>query len=310
MKSSLFFVLLLTLSIPVCFLGAFQVPAYNENSTEMLHENKSTLDALDEEIIAEKAEMAARCHFSENIGQVGNPDVNFYGNIPGGMIGFAESRILLWMEGADSVVTLSFEGAQDVFPMGIGEVSHRTSYFLGNRGSYTNIPSFSSVVYYELWSGIDLVYQATGDGAKYEYRVAPGADPADIKVRCEGSDSFVIGKTSLRIEIGEGKIVDDDLKVFQGTNRVEGEFSSLESGVFGFRVSEYDRTKPLVIDPLIYSTVIIVRGYVLIVQEMHMSQVKLPPLIFPRLMLIMRREMAILITGMCLFSSCHLMAAV
>lgn len=53
---------------------------------------------VDEEVLAEQVEAALRCQFYENLGQVDNQDVLFYGNIPGGMIGFEESRILLWMD--------------------------------------------------------------------------------------------------------------------------------------------------------------------------------------------------------------------
>ncbi len=248
LRKELLFIVALVILVSGVFIAPTIPLSYNTDSG--VNEDCE----VNEEVIEEQVEVALRSQFFENLGQVANPEVMLYGNIPGGMIGFAESRILLWMEGAFGAVTLYFEGARDVVPVGVGEVSHRTNYFLGDRGTYTNIQGFSTVVYEDLWPGIDLVYQTTVDGAKYEFRVAPGADLEDIRVRCDGQDSIVIGKNSLMIEKEDGTLVDDGLRMFQGATDVDGEFTSLGGGMFGFSVSDYDTSKSLIIDPLLYST--------------------------------------------------------
>ncbi|MHA2021903.1 MAG: DUF7948 domain-containing protein, partial [Candidatus Thorarchaeota archaeon] len=118
-------------------------------------------DTIDETVADSVAHSAFLSRFYENIGQIANDDVRFYGRMPGGRIGFGESRIHLWMDGTDSCVFLSFEGADNVTPMGLDEVSRHTSYFLGDRGTYTGIRGYSQIAYEDLWPGIDLYYHAT-----------------------------------------------------------------------------------------------------------------------------------------------------
>ncbi|TET10496.1 MAG: hypothetical protein E3J86_05565, partial [Candidatus Thorarchaeota archaeon] len=155
-------------------------------------------DSIDETVADLAAQVAFLSQFYENIGQVNTREVMFYGRMPGGMIGFGEGRIQLWMEGTDSGVVLSFVGADNVTPMGLDEVSRHTSYFLGDRGTYTGIRGYSQIAYEDLWPGIDLYYHATEDGVKYEFRVAAGSNPKDIRIRCEGHDSLVIGESTVR----------------------------------------------------------------------------------------------------------------
>ena len=44
----------------------------------------------------------------------------------------------------------------------------------------TGIPTYSRIVYENLWPGIDLVFSGTIDRIKYKFIVKPGADPYGI----------------------------------------------------------------------------------------------------------------------------------
>ena len=204
--------------------------------------------------VIERAKQTAGSHFYENIGQIRNREVKYYGTIPGGQIGFGESKVFLWMEGAESSMVLSFEGAASVTPYGNGIVNHRTNYFLGDRGTFTDIKGFTRIVYNDLWSGIDLVYKATAAGAKYEFHVAPGVDPAKIRIRFEGQDSLTVGTDTLKLTKCEAEFIDTGLRMFQGKEDVRGEFIQLNHDTIGFIVGNYDKSKTLVIDPLVFST--------------------------------------------------------
>jgi hypothetical protein len=212
------------------------------------------IDLDSEKELVEKAHSLVRSQFYENIGQIDNDDLMFYGKVQGGVIGFGESRVYLWQEGENGSVILSFCGAKCVAPKGVDEVSHRTNYFLGDQGTYTGVRGFSCIVYDNLWFGVSLVYRSTAAGAKYEFRLAPGADPADIKVQCEGHDCLVIGVDSVRIETNKWAFMDEGLKVFQNRREIEAEFMSCGPESFGVLIGDYDRSEALVIDPLLYST--------------------------------------------------------
>ncbi|MFW9887740.1 MAG: SBBP repeat-containing protein [Candidatus Thorarchaeota archaeon] len=221
-----------------------------------LGSSETVSDPIDEKISDSLAQNVFLTQFYENIGQLNTKDVLFYGRMPGGMIGFGESRIHLWMEGTDSCVFLSFVGADDVMPVCTDEVSRHNSYFLGDRGTYTGIRGYSQITYEELWPGIDLYYHATIDGVKYEFHVAAGRNPTDIRVQCEGHDSLVIGESVVRISKDNGTIVDEGLLAFQNLTDIDVTFSSHDSHTFGFNVGDYDGSHELIIDPLVYSTFI------------------------------------------------------
>jgi hypothetical protein len=212
------------------------------------------IGVLDEADVTKSAIQEAVSLFYENLGQINDNEVKFYGRIPGGWIGFAESRTLLWMDGATESVTIHFESAEAMAPIGSGIASHRTNYFLGDRGTFTDVSGFSGVHYEGLWPGIDLVYEATAEGAKYEFRIAPGANPSDIQLKSEGHDSLLVKADSVTIKKADGMFVDEGLKINQDDIEIDGQLISIEDDLFGFEVDAYDRSKTLIIDPLIYST--------------------------------------------------------
>lgn len=221
---------------------------------EIQRDNNNESLSLSEQEIVEEVNKKTRSSFLENQGQVGNEDVVFYGSIPNGRIAFGESKVMLWMEGMNSFVTLNFVGAREVSPIGVNELVTKSNYFLGDRGAYTSVRSFGAIIYYDLWKGIDLYYQATSKGAKYEFRVDPGANPGDISINCQGQEQLIISDNSLTILKGNGRFVDEGLKVFQGESMIDARFISKGDNTYEFKISKYNQFKPLIIDPLIYST--------------------------------------------------------
>jgi len=216
--------------------------------------NEKPLFSLTKQEIIEKANNKMRSSFLENKGQVKNQEILFYGSLPIGKIGFGESKVMLWMNGLTDFVTLSFIGANSCFPVGVNELESKSNYFLGDRGTFTSVRNFDAIIYYNLWSGIDLYYKATPKGTKYEFRVALGGNPEEIIIYCEGQDKLNIGKDSLSIMKNNGRYIDEGLKVIQDGSIINAKFIAKGSNTFGFQIDNYDSCKPLVIDPLLYST--------------------------------------------------------
>lgn len=217
-------------------------------------DNAAGIYSEQEKSLTEGVQTTLLGQFYENIGQFKHADVLYYGLVPGGRIGFGTDRIFLWMRDAQSSVVLVFQGTNDVTPSARGEISHNTNYFLGERGTFTGVRGFNQVVYDNLWRGISLTYKATRLGAKYEFHIAPGADPADIRIQSEDHDALTIERSSLRIQKDDGAFVDEGLTAFQEDVTIEASFVLRDSDSFGFSVGSYDREKTLIIDPLIYST--------------------------------------------------------
>jgi len=197
-------------------------------------------------------------YFFENEGQFGESQISFYGYMPGGAIGFGESKIFLKITDSEQVVTMNFVNAREVKPVALEQQESTVSYFIGNNDGHSNIMKCEKIAYYNLWSGIDLFYKITDNGIKYEYHVNVGANVQDIKTRYEGLDCLpVILSDKLMFSLGEHRIIDDGLRVFQENGLdIDAKFISEDRNTFGFDVSNFDTTRKLIIDPLIYSTFI------------------------------------------------------
>ena len=181
----------------------------------------------------------------------------------------------------DWVMKLNFIGANsNVLPSGEEKTEAVISYFKGRPEEWkTGVPTYSRIVYRDLWPGIDLVYFGTMDRLKYEFIVHPGADPSRIRLAYSGvNDLEVNGEGRLEVRTPVGVVEDDVPNGYQEADgkRVEvalryrleasntEETEAPESGalkrshIYGFKVGEYDRTKPLVLDP----AVLIYCGYI------------------------------------------------
>jgi hypothetical protein len=213
--------------------------------------------SLDQQnLVVEKVKHYLSSGFYENIGQIQNDDVLFYGSFSWGIIGFQQDSIRLQLDSENDVIILSFEGSNSVVPIGANKINQKTTHIKTNGRPVTGINRFSSIVYENLWHGIELVYIGTETGLKYEAHIQPGANPGIIRINSSGQDNLEINSTSILIRKGTMELVDEGLFAYQGEEIVDVEFRETGSDSFGFSVGHYDTSKELVIDPLIYSTLI------------------------------------------------------
>ncbi len=189
------------------------------------------------------------------------------------------------------VVKLGFVGAnRNVRPIGRDETGAAVSYFRGRLEDWhTGVPTYSKIAYANLWPGIDLVYSGTVNQLKYEFVVHPGADPSLIKLAYRGAENIKIDSAGrLEVMTPAGGFRDDTPLAFQETDGIrvnvpldyqlqEESGPGAEAGAiekqasprpggnalrgprqYGFRVGDYDKTKPLILDP----AVLVYCGYV------------------------------------------------
>jgi hypothetical protein len=110
------------------------------------------------------------------------------------------------------IVKLDFVGANPaVRPVGREETGALVSYFRGRPKDWkSGLPTYSKIVYSNLWPGIDLVYYGTVNKLKYEFIVHPGADPSKIRLAYRGAQSVFIDETGrLRVTTPLGGFEDD-----------------------------------------------------------------------------------------------------
>ncbi|MEP7286859.1 MAG: SBBP repeat-containing protein, partial [Chloroflexota bacterium] len=164
-----------------------------------------------------------------------------------------------------SVVRLHFEGANPAPTMTSADpLPGIVNEFIGNDPAkwHTNIPTYGSVVYTNLYPGIDLRYDGHTGLLKGTYTVAPHADPTLIRWQYGGATGAHIDSTTgdLLIELPNGKTLTEQAPIvwqsYAGQHLpVDVHYTQSDTGEIGFAVGNYDARLPLVIDPtLAYST--------------------------------------------------------
>jgi hypothetical protein len=123
------------------------------------------------------------------------------------------------------------------------------------------VPNYSRVTYRELYDGVDLEWYANRAGeVEYDLTLAPGANPAGIRLSYTGAERLVVdGSGALVVHAGGSQLRQAPPVVYQqvdGVKReVRGRYVLHGDHRVGFALAGYDTTLPLVIDPVItYST--------------------------------------------------------
>jgi hypothetical protein len=166
-------------------------------------------------------------------------------------------------------VKLDFVGANpNARPIGQDKTEAILSYFKGTPDQWkAGLPTYSRIVYPDLWPGIDLVYYGTVNQLKYEFIVQPGADPAQIRLAYHGVTGVDISAAGqLEVTTPIVSFHDDTPMAYQEINGQQVSVpiaydlpeSSELSGTWGFHVGDYDPAHPLILDP----AVIVYCGYI------------------------------------------------
>lgn len=148
----------------------------------------------------------------------------------------------------------------------VDQQAGKVNFFLGNKPEKwrVDLPTYGAVVYREAYPGIDLKFYGTGRQLEYDVIVRPGADLHRVRLQYHGVTALRLtpeGDLAIRLP-DDGTLVQKKPVVYQDIagQRVarEGTFKLYPDAarhVFGFTVASYDRSRPLVIDPvLVYST--------------------------------------------------------
>jgi hypothetical protein len=133
------------------------------------------------------------------------------------------------------------------------------NYLIGNDPSKhaSNVGLYKEAVVKNVYNGIDLRYYFDNGYLRYDFVVQPGADPSQIRFNLEGEDKEYLKNGALCYTTRYGEVQMQDLYVYQQGDKkqVQAKFTQ-QKDVWQFQLSAYDKTQPLIIDPLIYSTYI------------------------------------------------------
>jgi hypothetical protein len=201
--------------------------------------------------------------FIENRGQV-HEDVAFYARTFGGTLFVTrDGEMVLSALTSDKtgqkpvLVREKLVGGKDARITGVESSNTKVSTFIGNDPTkwQRNLPTFSSIGLGEVYEGVELRLKAYGKTVEKVFSVKPGGNPADIRTVVSGVDSLAVktdGKLILRV--GRDLIFYSKPVAYQiidGTRHPVIAAYSIEGDQYSFTIGEYDRTKELIIDPLL-----------------------------------------------------------
>ncbi len=204
--------------------------------------------------------------FIENKGQW-HPDVEYAALLPGMNAWITQAGVVYDYYRIDGnnirgqVVRMNFINSTPEAVESENELPGIHNYFLGDDPAKwsTGAKAFSSSRLLEIYDNIDLKLYFDNEGLRYDIIVHPGGDPADVAINFDGADAIHTSNDGdLVLDTRFGGMDHSKLFAYQKidgtTKRVECRFSVKSDGSVGFATGDYDRTRPLIIDPLVYST--------------------------------------------------------
>ncbi|MBF0537365.1 MAG: SBBP repeat-containing protein, partial [Nitrospirae bacterium] len=138
----------------------------------------------------------------------------------------------------------------------------KSNYLIGNSKEkwLTNVTAYRRVKYTNLYPGIDLVLYGNQKEIEYDFVVQPKADLRKIALKVNGTMSIKTNKDgSLVFKTHGGYMLMRKPKIYQEIDgeqkTVSGTYVIKNNRLISFKVANYNRKLPLVIDPVFqYST--------------------------------------------------------
>jgi gliding motility-associated-like protein len=156
------------------------------------------------------------------------------------------------------VVHLNFAGANEITSISKGKpTAEYYNYFIGNNQSKwaSDVHGFNEATLHNLYNGINLKLIEENEQLKYEFHVAPMANPALIQLDYAGQQKISIDKEGNLIVTSKlGNIRENKPYAYQIINgkikNVNCAFEIIDNKV-QFKLGNYDSKIPLVIDPIL-----------------------------------------------------------
>jgi hypothetical protein len=198
--------------------------------------------------------------FEANRGQT-DAEVQFVAR-GAGYTAFLTSTEMVLQLGDDATVHLKPVGTDPAARIsGDDELPGVVNYFRHGPSTAISAPTYRRVRYVDIYPGIDLVYHHGRSGRlEYDFIVAPGADPDRIGVEIDGAERVELdAEGTLVMHTASGDVRQPRPFAYQeidGVSRsVAADYIFDAGGGVRLRLGEYDRSRQLVIDPVItYAT--------------------------------------------------------
>ena len=130
------------------------------------------------------------------------------------------------------------------------------SYFIGNDPQQwrPGIPTYGKVNYAQVYPGVDLVFYGNQRQLEYDFVVSAGADASRIRWQIDGARPTLGADNILELRAPGGTVrflAPVAYQVIDGRRRPVAATYTAMGKTVGFRLGRYDRSQPLVIDPVL-----------------------------------------------------------
>lgn len=131
------------------------------------------------------------------------------------------------------------------------------NFFLGNDKTkwQSDVKNYHQIWYKDLYTNIDYEVTTAVNGIKYNFYVKPGGDPDNIKLKYVGVNTIQLVKGKLVIKPEVNQLIEQEPYAYQNIDgkivKVECRFSLRNKTISYEFPNGYDKTKELIIDPLL-----------------------------------------------------------
>jgi uncharacterized protein (TIGR03437 family) len=207
--------------------------------------------------LAAAAHSALPLRFEPNVGQT-DPRVKYLCRGREGTLFLTPSEAVLALR--NGVLRLGLSGMRaNPAVEALDPLPGITNYFLGRDPQQwrPGVTAYARIRYRAVYPGIDLIFYGNDRRFEFDFIVAPGADPRQIRLVLDGADVLRLNEHGdLIAGVGQQEVRLLKPAVYQGDQEpLAGRYTLLGRGRVGFRVSGYDRRRALIIDPVLtYAT--------------------------------------------------------
>lgn len=160
------------------------------------------------------------------------------------------------------MVRFELQGADpNATPLTLEPLEGKVNYFIGkdSKNWALRVPTSATIKYTGVLPGIDILYYGNQGQLEYDFVLAPHSDPSLLRWKIAGAKKIFINEAGeLVLELSSGRLAMQKpyaYQQFDGLKRPVDASYRLNNGHVEFALSNYDRSKELVIDPkIVFST--------------------------------------------------------
>lgn len=158
------------------------------------------------------------------------------------------------------VVKVDFVGSSGAtYATGREELPGYVNFLKGDASQWvTKVPRFEEAMSANVLPGVDARYYFDNANLRYDVIVRPGANPDSVRMKYSGAQNIrVLPNGNLAYDTSLGTVEERGLFVYQTINgrkqQISASFDVKSDGTVGFNLGQFDRSKPVVIDPLVWA---------------------------------------------------------